>query len=331
MKPLWFCTVVDRNYVTRALALYTSLQRHAGAGLSARAGPTSYQLFVLCMDQATWEALDELSLEGVRLVRFEQVADSRLRRAAGDRNVKELSLTCKPVFVRWLFRCHPEIELLSFVDSDLFFFAHPAPLFDEFGMGSVGLTEHRFPARLEPDTSRNCGICNGGWVCFRRDEHGLRCLEDWYERCLEWCYDRVETGKYCDQKYLEDWPNQFGGVVVLQHKGANLAPWNVENYRVRAAGGQVWVDDVPLLFYHFSGLRQVSPWLYQSGLMLPAEGALRKWVYRPYVRALHHWERKVGHDREPDCGFRTSFDGYLDIPQHLWSGRMLWRVPVRLW
>jgi hypothetical protein len=139
----------------------------------------------------------------------------------------------------------------------------------------------------------------------------------------------VEDGKYGDQKYLENWPKRFDGVVVLKHKGANLAPWNVEDYSISLRNGQVMVDNDPVIFYHFSGLRQVRPWLYQSGLMLPARGALRKWVYRPYLRTLEHWEKRVGHHREPECGFRTSFDGYLDIPRHLWSGRMLWKAPVR--
>lgn len=321
MQSMWFCTVVDRNYLTRGLALYSSLQRHC---------PDNH-LFILCMDHATREALAGLGIKGVTLVPYEEMADDRLRRAGQGRNVKELSITCKPAIVRWLLHSHPEIELLHFIDSDLYFFAHPQPMLEELGEGSIGIAEHRFPRRLEPETSRGCGIYNSGWVCFRRDEQGLLCVEDWYERCLEWCYDRVEDGKYTDQKYLENWPSRFGGVVVLQHKGVNLAPWNVENYNVRVRRGQVLVDEDQLVFYHFSALRQVAPWLYQSGLMLPAEGALRKWVYRPYLRTLHNWERRVGQGREPDCGFKTSFDGYFDIPQHLWSGRMLLKIPGRLW
>jgi hypothetical protein len=89
-------------------------------------------------------------------------------------------------------------------------------------------------------------------------------------------------------------------------------------------------DDDPVIFYHFSGLRQLRRWLYQSGLMLPAGGPLRKYVYGPYLRTLAHWEKRVGPYREPDCGFRTPFNRYLDIPRHLWSGRMLWKVPAGL-
>lgn len=321
MRSFSFCTVLDRHYLTRGLALYESLRRHC----------PSFDLFVLCMDGATFETLQHLALEGLRPVPFDDVADEALLEAAKGRTEKELSVTCKSFFTLWLLRRHAEIECLSFLDGDLFFFSNPGALLDQMGEASVAMTEHRFPARLEPETSRDCGVFNGGWVCFRRDARGLACLQDWCERCLEWCFDRVEGGKYGDQKYLEDWPRRFDGVVVLKHKGANLAPWNVEDYGVSRRNGQVFVDGAPIIFYHFSGLRQVRPWLYQSGLMLPAKGALRRWVYRPYLRTLARWEKQVGRHREPDSGFQTAANGYSEIARHLWSGCMMWKAPVHLW
>jgi hypothetical protein len=326
MKRRALCTVMDRNYLTRGLALYTSLERHVPA----------HDLYVLCMDRATWNTLNDLALAGLKPVALESVMDERLRRASEDRTLKEFSITCKSFFMFWLLLRHPDLEMLSFADSDIFFYSNPEAVFGEMGAGSVGITEHRFPARLEPETSRDCGIYNGGWVSVRRDARGMACLEDWSSRCLDWCYDRIEDGKYGDQKYLVDWPKQFEGVVVLRNKGANLAPWNVENYTITMRCGQLMADNDPVVFYHFSGLRQIARWLYrsglyQSGLMRPAPGAVRRWIYRPYLRVLHHWERRVGHTVEPDCGFRTAIENRLDVPRHLWSGRLLWKPPATLW
>jgi len=301
MKPRAVCTVMDRNYLTRGLALYASLRKH---------GP-AYDLHVLCMDQETWDILSHLAPAGLKRVALQSVMDERLRRASENRTWKEFSITCKSFFMFWLLRRHPELEMLSFADSDMFFYSDPDAVFAELGAGSVGITEHRFPARLEPQTSRDYGVYNGGWVTVRRDAQGMACVEDWSNRCLEWCYDRLEDGKYGDQKYLVDWPMHFEGVVVLRNKGANLAPWNVENYVVTAAHGQLMADDDPVVFYHFSGLRQIVRWpcrsgLYQSGLMRPAEGAVRKWIYRPYLRMLRYWEGIVGPAVEPDCGCAAS-------------------------
>ena len=111
----------------------------------------------------------------------------------------------------------------------LAFFSDPEPLFQELGDGSISITEHRFPEFWKH--YEVCGIYNAGWACFRRDENGMQCVQWWYEQCLDWCYDRVEDDRYSDQKYLEKWPVLFNGVVVLQNKGANTAPWNVPRYQ----------------------------------------------------------------------------------------------------
>ena len=98
------------------------------------------------------------------------------------------------------------------------------------------------------------------------------------------------------------------------------------------------VDEDPVVSSITSGgLRQIArwpyrsgTWLYQSGLMLPATGAVRKWIYRPYLRMLHHWEGLVGHAVEPECGFKTAIENRLDVPRHLWTGRFLWKAPITL-
>src|SRR5437588_187943 len=71
--------------------------------------------------------------------------------------------------------------------------------------------------------------------------------------------DRYEDGKLGDQKYLDDWPQRFDGVSVLEHVGGGVAPWNVTNYTVHERGGRPWVDDVPVIFFHFHSLDLFRP------------------------------------------------------------------------
>jgi 2-polyprenyl-3-methyl-5-hydroxy-6-metoxy-1,4-benzoquinol methylase len=72
-----------------------------------------------------------------------------------------------------------------------------------------------------------------------------------------------------DQKYLDDWPERFAGVHVLEHPGAGLAPWNVERYELARQNGSVLVDDRELVFYHYHSLR-----LYRGITLLRALGLL---------------------------------------------------------
>jgi hypothetical protein len=213
--------------------------------------------------------------------------DDELVAAKGNRSRIEYYFTCTPSIPLYVLRNNPDIDVITYVDADLYFYSSPQPIYDELGDGAVLIVEHRFPTRLEYLVDH--GIYNVGLLSFRNDARGLACLNWWRERCIEWCYDRVEGDRFADQKYLDHWPELFDGVVVLQNKGAGLSPWNVDRYAIRSVRGQTLIDSDPLVFYHFHGLKQIAPQLYDSGLesynarMAPA---LLEDIYAPHLREL---------------------------------------------
>src|SRR5262249_20022465 len=92
-----------------------------------------------------------------------------------------------------------------------------------------------------------------------------------------------------DQKYLDQWPSTYPGVVTARHKGVGVAPWNVGNYRFRLERDAVLVDDEALVFYHYSGFRPLRSWLFETGLGHWGHSmnrTLKHHVYLPYVREL---------------------------------------------
>lgn len=275
----YFCTYFDSNYLIKGLTLYRSLIRYA----------MPFRLWILCFDDLAYEVLQKLALPEVvpiPLRGFEE-GDKELLQAKDNRSRIEYYFTCTPSLPLYILRNHPEVDVISYLDADLFFFSDPSPIYEELGDGSVLIIGHRFPPRLRH--LEVYGIYNVGLLSFRRDDVGLECLHWWRSRCLEWCYDRAEGGRFADQKYLDDWPTRFPGVVVLQHKGAGLAPWNVENYSLSLQDGQVLVDAQPLLFFHFHGLKQIRRWLYDPNLArygVHADYVLKQHIYTPYIREL---------------------------------------------
>ena len=283
---LHFCTYFDRNYLSRGLALLKSLEKHAG----------DFRLFVLCMDDAAFDSLARLRnarMEPIRLADLE-AHDAELAAVKGTRSKIEYYFTCTPSLPLFILEKHPDVNLITYLDADLFFFADPQPLFEELGDGSVGIIGHRFPPRLK-DRERY-GLYNVGWLNFRRDERGLACLRWWRERCIEWCFDREDAGRFADQKYLDDWPTRFPGVVVIQHEGANVAPWNVEPSKLRLSGDNVLVGNEPLIFFHFHGLKQIGRWVFDPAWKeygVEPSALLRRRVYLPYMRALAEVSRTL--------------------------------------
>lgn len=275
----YFCTYFDRNYLTRAMALHESLLQYCPGA----------HLFALCMDDESFTRLSQLSLPGITLVPLAELEarDLQLLPAKSDRSQLEFYWTCGPVLISWLLSELSNGDLLWYLDADTYFFSSASPMLEEMRGHSVGLVEHRFSKKHLG--RKKFGLYNVGVIAFRRDDEGLRAAQWWRSRCLEWCFDKVEATRYGDQKYLDDWPSRFCRVRVLQHKGINLAPWNVDNYILTEQQGQIVVDEQPLIFFHFHGLRELRPWLYD--LNLARSGArlsrvLRRSVCGRYIRAL---------------------------------------------
>jgi hypothetical protein len=281
----YFCTFFDSRYLIRGLALHESL---------SRCSTDEFELWILCMDTASYGFLRNANLEKVNLVKLEELerACPDLTRVRGKRGLVEYYFTCKPALISFLLKSHPHIDRLTYLDADLYFFADHSLLNDELSSSSIGIVEHRFAPNLQ--SLARTGRYNAGWISIKRDSTGLACVEWWRERCIEWCYDTPDNGRYGDQGYLDEFKRLFGSVVSVAHKGANLAPWNIGNFMIGSIDGRVVVDGEPLIFFHFHGLRQVRRWLFDSGFhgfQVSMDRATREQIYRPYVRLLSHYRK----------------------------------------
>lgn len=277
-----YCTYFDRGFLIQGVAMWRSLA----------ARDRDSVLWVLALDEFTAEVLREIGGTWLRVVRLEEVeaGDPELAEAKANRSKAEFYFTLSPCWPRWLLRKRPEIDRVTYLDADLFFLSDPAVVFEAMDAAgaSVLVTAHRFPAWLRHYEKH--GVFNVGVLSFRRDEAGLACLEEWREQCLEWCYDRLEAGRYADQKYLDTWPDRLGrALLVLEHPGVNAAPWNWAGAEWRVESADVTVDGRALVCFHFARFRPLrGTWWWQSGQLdygvMP--GRLRNALYGAYWRAL---------------------------------------------
>ena len=282
-----YCTYFDHNYVVRAITMLDSLRQHS----------PPFTLWCLALTTECEAILRQLALPEIRIVplRDLEAADADLVATKSSRSRAEYIFTITPCWCRHLLTRHAEIDLLTYLDSDLFFYADPAVLFEELGSASIGIIEHRTtrPRALE----KKFGRFNVGWLSFRNDSAAEECVAGWRRDCLDWCFDRVEPGRYADQKYLDVWPERHAGLKILSHPGANLAPWNVSRHDVRLTNGRLTSDGVPLIFYHFQGVRN------RDGLVDLGFGPywvpisrrrwLREHIYRPYLLNLEEHASRV--------------------------------------
>jgi hypothetical protein len=230
--PHEYCTLFDSNYLVKAVAMHRTLLRHA---------PDAH-LTAFVFDDDAKRILDALDLPQLTVATLAQLEefDAALLAVKGDRTPTEYCWTSTPVLPLYLFAQRPELDEVTYLDADLGFFADPQLLFDEMGDASVCITPHRYSPEYAYQEVN--GIYCVQWLTFRRDERGMAALQWWHDRCIEWCYYRLEDGKLGDQKYLDDWPERFEGVHVLEHPGGGLAPWNVANHELEDRDGVTLVD-----------------------------------------------------------------------------------------
>ena len=275
-----YCTYFDHRYLPRGLAMWQSLKRHQ----------PSAALHVLCLTPACQAILSGLELPDVTLIplpSFEDVLPA-LTAVRGRRSLLEYYFTLTPFLPAFLFDRQPRIDRVTYLDADLFFFSDPQAVFDELGAASIGIIEHRFPEGLL--SLGRYGRFNVGWLSFVNDASARACLHRWQAQCIEWCQQREEPGRFADQKYLDDWPERVEGVKVLQHKGANLAPWNLDRFPLEERDEVLLVAGDPLIFFHAHGFEPDSPGA-SGTLNLERYGVsetrlLRRRIFDPYAQAL---------------------------------------------
>lgn len=292
-----FCTLFNSSYLSRGLALYYSLVQTKA----------QFQLTVFAFDEAAFNILTALQLPHVKVIALSELEASQpeLLRVKPSRTLGEYCWTCTSATIYY---CLETLKLPSvcYLDADLYFWEDPATLLAEIKDESVLLTLHRFTPQY--DKSDTAGKYCVQFMWFKNDARGLKALTWWRDACIEWCFDRVEPGRFGDQKYLDDWTVRFEGVKVLDHLGGGVAPWNVQQYTLvnendadEAANSANYsgtmlahhASDKPfeLVFYHFHALKFVNNKIELGSYKLTQMHIAT--IYKPYINALLNIEKEL--------------------------------------
>jgi hypothetical protein len=240
MTNNYFCTLFNINYLVKGVAMVQSLQRHCHNSF----------VFILCMDDETFHVIEKFNIPNIKCLQLSEIEDDQILNAKKDRTIAEYCWTLSPCLPFFILENFPEVDFITYLDADVYFYSDLSPILDEIKKSSIAIIEHRFEPRLQ-DRIANGRFCVE-WVSFRRDLQGMDCLRTWRDQCIEWCYYRVESGRMGDQKYLDPWPQIYNQCHVIENIGAGVAPWNYSQYKFSVAPtGVILVEFSPLIFYHF--------------------------------------------------------------------------------
>lgn len=280
---LHLCTYFDANYLLRGLTLYRSL-------ISTE---PHFTLYILCLDTTTYNNLSMLNLPNIVTYSLKDIETwyPELLNAKKNRSRIEYYFTLTPSLPLFILDKHKGVNLITYIDSDLYFFESPHILLDEIHGKSILVTEHRFPDYLKE--KQKYGRFNVQFESFRRDSQGLECLHRWQQQCIEWCYDYLDGHRFADQKYLDEWPTRYDRLSILKHPGGGVAPWNWATYPISMINNNLYINKQPIIFYHFHGVKILHTCFISNGLFdfgsMPRK--FRNYLYITYINEIKNTQK----------------------------------------
>lgn len=269
-----FCTIFDYAYLAKGLALYYSLSKVC-----------DFHLYIFSPDEKCIATIHQKNFPNVTIIPFEEVETKELLKIKGSRTIGEYYWTIKASCIKYLFGTF-KLNFVTYIDTDSFFYSSPKPFFEELGDKSVLIVPHNFSPQYSKEIKN--GIFNAGFISFKNDKLGLIALDWWDEKCIEWCFNKKEDGKFGDQMYLNQLA-KFEGVHTLKHFGA-LANWNVQQYRFNyikdaIIGETESKKEFEVIFYHFHYLKFLNSKEVELGRKYLSKEVFNLF-YKPYIELL---------------------------------------------
>ncbi|MGI8348753.1 hypothetical protein NiCM35_03150 [Niallia circulans] len=273
-----FCVIAGKEYCIKIMAVYESLAKNSD----------NFNLWVCCTDAITHKFLNEKNLKNMHLIRVEEIENDQLRAVKQERMINEYCWTLKSFLIEYILK-NNDIEQVLYCDGDIYFFSNPASIFNEWGSASIFLTPQRDLDWVE----QKYGKYQAGIIGFRKDEIGLSAVQWWKERCIEWCGVVESNGRFGDQKYLDQLPIMYDNVRISSNLGVNAAPWNIiynNDFNVSLQGDKVFINNDPLVAYHFSCITIYDSDKYDLWSMhqLNIQKEIMNYIYVPYLDLLEN-------------------------------------------
>lgn len=270
-----FFTSITSNYIPKARVLASSIKQQ---------DPAARFHLVLCDEPPENFGTDAEPFDSVIVI--EELPIPKLPAWIFKHTVVEMCTAVKgPAFLEIARRF--DAEKIFYFDPDMVVFSGLDRLARLLDQHSILLTPHQtvpeesFEAVVDNEIcSLKHGVFNLGFLGVRTSSEGMRFLNWWAARLLEFCYDDIAGGLFTDQRWVDLAPGFFDDIAIMREPIYNVATWNL-THRTAAGSLQagITINGEPLSFYHFSGFdggaQEVM--LKKYGQYSPVLFDLRKW------------------------------------------------------
>lgn len=242
-------TLCSINYLAQAQTLGQSLQK---------TNP-DVEFVIGLVDKLDKVTLDSDKIPPFQLLEIDKINMDCLDEMCEIYDITELNTAVKPFYFDYFLKNRPEVKNIIYFDPDIIVFESLKPLKDNLDNYSIVLTPHiTSPINDKFDTREidhlNTGLYNLGFAAISRSETSTKMINWWMERLKKDCRIDLCHGLFVDQHWMVLVPIYFReSVLVDKYYGYNVAYWNLHERKVSFEKGKYFINDVPLIFFHFSG------------------------------------------------------------------------------
>lgn len=242
-------TSVANNYLPKAIVLARSLKKFH---------PDIH--FVVVLSDIKLNKEKHLRLSEIdEIIEITNLPIKDFKNWAFKHDVEELCTAVKPIALKLLLQRKSVTELL-FIDPDIKIFNSLDPIFNALKDNDVLLTPHL----THPESTINGiadneiaalkhGIFNLGFLGLKKSKNAIEFVNWWEKRLSFFCYKDYLNGLWTDQKWVNLAVGFFDYIGIFRHDGCNVATWNASNRKITQSDGKFYVNNKPLIFYHFTG------------------------------------------------------------------------------
>jgi hypothetical protein len=242
-------TVVTPNYLAHALTIRKSFLQH---------NPDA--AFIICV----------LGLEShCPVINFDNfyflnsLSDPRIEGMTRRYAPFEMVCALKPFYAAHILEQHTNIRRLIYLDCDMYVFAPFATLTD----AAITLSPHRTknteylpePKNYSVISLNRYGVYNAGYFELHNKPEAVAFLEWWKNLMVDTGYEKPDEHLFSDQLWLNLVHSFFDDVYVNKNPGYNVAIWNLIERQVKEVNGTFYVNNEPLVLYHFSKYNMEKP------------------------------------------------------------------------
>ncbi len=257
----YYFTSITASYMAKARVLCETLKKF-----------NKDAIFVLSIADSIPESVD------LKNELFDHVIMADTLDSIGNKNifffkhtVTELCTALKPFIALEIIKRFNAGKII-YLDPDIAVFSELSELESMLDKYSMIFTPHQLQPEDEDHYIRHNeilflkrGTYNLGFFAVKADGEGVRFLNWWSSRLLNYCFDdnyellealekKGLLGMFTDQKWIDLVPSFFDNYHILKDPGYNVCTWNLTRRVIKLTGtGDYLVDGKPLRFFHFSG------------------------------------------------------------------------------